>query len=173
MKFAVGIFSALLLGGGNVVSAQASKNNKKVNMEDLMSKVNVDSLMRHAVKVEDREALTQNHRKMADENFQLSGDHSIQFSSCVSIKTQPYDYDTFYGEYNLYAAQNGQLVSENSFVLFNVCETDKTCSYDSEENLYMVDLRTFVRTTMSFYPTKQQNYCQACLNSQDYCEYVS
>lgn len=101
-------------------------------------------------------------RKLSS-SLTLSEKHSIQFKQCVSLTTEVYDYDF------LYSVSSGVAKSEMSYVLFNVCETEN-CGYQANDNVYLVDLRTFIRSTMSFYPTKHERYCMACEASEEYCE---
>jgi len=119
------------------------------------------NLMSKAVKV--------NGSRMLDDAI-ITGSKSIQFDQCVSVTTQPYNNNIFYNEYNLQAAQNGAIQSQKSFVIFNVCETDSECAYSSQNNLYMVDLGTYVRATMPYLPTKESRYCSVCEMSEEYCQ---
>ena len=123
-------------------------------------RVNMDMLMQNARKVEIG-------RKLAYTS-PVSASKSIQFNSCVSVTTQPWDEDIFYSQYNLNSAQNGKIISEHSYVLFNLCETG-SCIYESQENLYMVDLKSYLRSLLAYYPSKKQKVCTVCEDSQDYC----
>jgi hypothetical protein len=143
MKFAATILSAFVLA----IGAEAMRGH--VDHEMLMSK---------AVKVEGRDNLT---RKLGDD-FQITGDHSIQFSQCLSLTTQPYSSDIFS------SGNSGTTKSEKSYVLFDACQTSK-CPYASEDNIYMVDLKTYIQATMPYYYRKSSNYCRVCLASEEYC----
>ena len=152
MKFILATLSAFFL-------AAEAKRNIRVNHEMLMKK---------AVKVTDRNLPMSKRRDLNSNYFKITADHSIQFDSCMAVSTQPADNDVFYNENNIQYAKNGQIVSQKSFVTFNVCET-KNCRYQGNDNLYMIDLDTFVSSTMGFYPTKKGMYCNTCQRSQDYC----
>lgn len=128
-----------------------------------MGAPNHEMLMKHAVPVDSSK--TTSERNL----FELSGDHSIQFQSCSTLTTEPYSSEIFYSQYNLQAAQAGQIKSERSYVIFNVCETG-TCAYAGNDNVFMVDLKTFVRSTMPYSITKKTRYCSVCEVSQEYCE---
>lgn len=145
MKFAAIVLSAFALA----IGAEAKRG--PVNHEMLMSK---------AVRVEGHDNAA---RKLSDDSFQITGDHSIQFSQCLSLTTQPYSSDIFN------AAKSGTVKSENSYVLFDACKTSE-CSYAAENNLYMVDLKTYIRATMPYYYQKTYRYCLVCQASEEYCE---
>lgn len=131
----------------------------------LGERVNMEILMQNALKVDDKNNLK--GRKLSTTSV-VTSSKSVQFHSCVSVTTQPWDEDIFYNQNNLYAAQNGKIVSEHSYVLFNLCNTG-SCIYDSDDNLYMVDLKYYLRSLLAYYPTKLQRVCNICENSQDYC----
>lgn len=147
MKFAAGILAFFML---SVVASE---------------RVNMEMLMQNALKVENKATLK--GRKLSTTS-PVTSDKSIQFNTCVSVTTQPWDEDIFYSQNNLYAAQKGKIVSEHSYVLFNLCETG-SCIYESDENLYMVDLKVYLRSLLAYYPSKKQKVCTICENSQDYC----
>lgn len=128
-------------------------------------RVNMGMLMQNAQKVENKSILK--GRKLSYTS-PVSANKSIQFNSCVAVTTQPWDEDIFYSQYNLNAAQNGKIVSEHSYVLFNLCDTG-SCIYESDENLYMVDLKSYLRSLLAYYPSKKQKVCTVCEDSQDYC----
>jgi hypothetical protein len=153
MKLVLAAFSALAL------SAEARPRNAHVNRELLMSR---------AIKVTDQMNVSQRDLSSSSSNFQISPSHSIQFSSCVAIKSEPYDNDIFYSDTNIEYAKNGQIVSEKSYIVFNVCTT-AICKYDGHENLYMISLDNYLTAVMGYYPTKTSRYCATCLTSQEYC----
>lgn len=151
MKFVAAILTAFF------VAAEAKSKTVRVNREELLRK---------ATKVTDRSLV--GDRKL-DGYSQISADHSIQFNSCISLTTEPADDDIFYSDNNVAYAQSGNIVSEKSYVLFNVCETDY-CDYKGDDNLYMIDLQTYLGITIPYLPTRKQMYCYACEDSQEYCE---
>ena len=131
-------------------------------------RVSPEKLMDMAIKV-DKNSDILKHRKLED-YIQIGSEHSIQFNECISIPTEPYDYEIFYSEYNLGYAQNGKIKSEKSYVLFNVCETDYDCRNKGDDNLYMIELRYYMNSLLGYLPTKQARYCEVCERSQEYCE---
>ncbi|EEC43841.1 predicted protein [Phaeodactylum tricornutum CCAP 1055/1] len=99
---------------------------------------------------------------------EISAYHSIQFNECLSLSAQPED-ETIFGDDYIAYTKSGQIVPQKSYVLFNVCETESSCRYVSDENLYMVDLATYMGAMVEYFPNKLEKYCQACNDAQDYC----
>lgn len=107
-----------------------------------------------------------------EQEFEMSGDYSLQFNRCLSIQTQPANANFLYDE-NIYPyAENGRVVSQRSYVLVNVCKTKYCDYYIGDENLFMVDLDTYMAATTVYYQERTENYCQACIYSRNYCRYV-
>ena len=102
------------------------------------------------------------------EQWELTGSHSIQFDSCFSLTIQ--DNDMLNDENLLAYAQSGEILSEKSYILFNVCET-QYCYYqnDNEKMQFIVDTATFVQALADYIPNQQEQYCQACEEQADYC----
>jgi len=116
-----------------------------------------------------KSAREMSHRKL-DQGLQITAYDSIQFNSCVSMKTQlDEEMQQQIAYYNdlLQSYQNGQIVSQKSFVLFSICQTDY-CSYEAEDNLYMIDLATYMGLT-GYRPQKTMDYCDACEQAQNWC----
>ena len=99
----------------------------------------------------------------------VSAQSSLQFNKCVSLKTEPSNDEVFYSEDNISYAQRGAIVSTKSFVMFNVCETDY-CDANGNDNLYMIDLQTYLSSTMGYFPKRREMYCDTCMYSQKYCK---
>jgi len=96
---------------------------------------------------------------------ELDGSYSVKFSQCVDVRTK--SEDLFSDELIAYA-QSGTVVSSKSFVLFHVCQGDN-CFYESDEDLYIVDLATYLANVATYHVEKRQNYCQACERFIDTC----
>lgn len=94
----------------------------------------------------------------------IDGSYNLKFSQCVDIKT--YDQDNFANYADQISA--GTVVPTKSYVLFHVC-TDATCGYDAEDDLYIVDLPTYLATVATFHAEKKGKYCEACNEFQDFC----
>ncbi|KAL7526280.1 hypothetical protein ACHAXR_001407 [Thalassiosira sp. AJA248-18] len=104
-------------------------------------------------------------RQLDENNFEIDGTYSLKFSQCVEVKTK--DEDLFDDEIINYV-QSGQVVAAKSYVLFHVCQ-DYTCDYDSEDDLYIVDLPTYLTNVAMYHANKRGDYCGACEEFEDYC----
>lgn len=126
------------------------------------AKIN-QSLLRQATPVNKDGSI----RKLAnnDQQFQINGLFSVQFDHCISLTTR--DENLFDANW-LGAVQDGLVIAEKSFVLFNVCPT-AYCSYDAADNLYMVDLATWMASTTNVEVEKKERYCEACRQAENYC----
>eukprot|EP00569_Conticribra_weissflogii_P000900 CAMPEP_0171357300 /NCGR_PEP_ID=MMETSP0878-20121228/46169_1 /TAXON_ID=67004 /ORGANISM="Thalassiosira weissflogii, Strain CCMP1336" /LENGTH=701 /DNA_ID=CAMNT_0011863339 /DNA_START=100 /DNA_END=2204 /DNA_ORIENTATION=- len=96
---------------------------------------------------------------------ELDGSYSVKFSQCVDVRTK--NEDLFSDELIAYA-QSGSVVSSKSFVLFHVCQGDN-CYYESDDDLYIVDLGTYLANVATYHADKRQNFCEACEQFQDTC----
>lgn len=99
--------------------------------------------------------------------FTLSKDHSIQFKECVSLRT--YDETLFY-ENLLPYTKTGQLVAQKSVVLFDVCKTGSCSQRTSEHHTFMIELEDWVGSSIDMQFEQDEEYCEMCLESQDFCE---
>ena len=107
-----------------------------------------------------------NRRRLNDNEFEITGEYSIQFNHCISLKAEAEDEDLMFGEDTIAYTANGQILAEKSYVLFNVCQTEY-CYYESEEMMYMVDLETYMGSLLEIKQQAKENYCEAC--DYDYC----
>lgn len=113
-------------------------------------------------------ALSSNPRpnRRLDGDFDIDGTYSLKFSQCVDVKL--FDQDLFEDEVIEYT-QAGQIISAQSYVLFHVCLNDD-CYYESEDDLYLVDLATYVNNVASYHASAKSDYCDACATYYDgYC----
>mmetsp|Transcript_4869 Transcript_4869/g.11104 ORF Transcript_4869/g.11104 Transcript_4869/m.11104 type:complete len:556 (-) Transcript_4869:163-1830(-) len=99
------------------------------------------------------------------EEFEIDGSYSLQFSECVDIKT--YDEDLFDEDIISYV-QAGQIVAVKSYVIFHVC-TDSTCYLDGEDDLFIVDLATYMTNVATYHANVKTDYCEQCEQFEDYC----
>jgi hypothetical protein len=83
----------------------------------------------------------------------------------MDIRT--YDEELFREDYIEYA-KAGQIVAEQSYVLFHVCQ-ESECYLEAEDDLYVVDLATYLANIASYYANKRTDYCTQCQDYQDYC----
>lgn len=93
------------------------------------------------------------------QDIELTGLDSIIFRSCetLSVATS--------------SDNSGNIVNGvKSFVEFDVCES-KYCysNLESARTTYVTSLTDYVLALSEFLPTKQQEYCEGCLQNYDYC----
>lgn len=131
-------------------------------------KLNKALLLRNAVPVDKH-----GNRRLADDNaaFEISAAYSIQFNQCISLSTEPANSDVMFGEDTLEYTQKGEIISQTSYVVFNVCKT-QYCSYAAEDNMYMVDLAGYMDAMLKFVPNENEQYCKACEEAYEWCTYV-
>lgn len=98
-------------------------------------------------------------------DVELNGSYNIQFSQCVDVKLR--DDDLFQDEVIDYV-QEGDIISTKSYVLFHLC-ANNTCFYESEDDLYMVDLSSYLTNAAQYHASKRTNYCNACNEFANYC----
>jgi hypothetical protein len=101
----------------------------------------------------------------------ITGDMSISFNKCVALSVQQeMDGDVVDSAEDY--LMDGSIRSMQSYVLFNVCTTGSDCVYgdDSEENTYLVDLNTWIASTVIYLPDKKEEFCTGCQMQQSYCE---
>jgi len=83
------------------------------------------------------------------------------------VEVQTYDEDLFDEDIVEYV-QAGQIVSAKSFVLFHICQGDD-CYYESDDDLFIIDLPTYLANVAQYYANKRNDYCEACDEFEDYC----
>jgi hypothetical protein len=111
-------------------------------------------------------------RKLQENNGYVTTSDSIKFNACVSLTALPEqeDQETIAASDNLKSLfEAGDIVSQTSVVLFGVCATADCSTDTSEDNLYVTDLGSYMQLT-GYRPQKTFDYCEACKQSQDYCE---
>ena len=106
-----------------------------------------------------------NTSRRLEGDFEIDGSYSIKFSQCVDIKTVD---ENLFDENLISYVQAGQVVSTKSYVLFHVCQNNN-CYYESDDDLYIVDLPTYLSNVAMYYANQRTNYCEACNEFQDYC----
>lgn len=65
-------------------------------------------------------------------------------------------------------AKAGQIVSTKSYVLFHVCDED-TCYLDAEDDVYMVDLPTYLTNIATYHANKRNDFCEQCQRNDEFC----
>jgi len=151
MKFlAVALGAFLLFASSDVSSALRPRLDKRMIMEN-------------AVRVNSK------GERHLDQNFEVSAGYSIQFNKCVALKTEPYNDEIMFADSLMEYTAKGQIISEKSYILFNVCETKFCDYYSDDDNLFMIDIDTYMAATSAYYLTVQESYCGACHISQEFC----
>lgn len=102
------------------------------------------------------------HRRLEEEeDLAINATYSIQFSSCLDIKT--YNPDLFDEDIITYV-NSGKVVSAKSYVLFTACPDEEAC-----DDTYIVDLSTYLSTVVEYKSEDKENYCEACEEVEDAC----
>jgi len=159
---------AVALASTTLVSAAGSstvKKNVKLSRNLLSGKGSTKALLKHARPYKKKGAKKVHGRRAEEEEFEITGDYYLEFSKCLDLKT--YDEDLF--DEDLYEySQAGKVVSTKSYVLFHVCTSD-TCYLDAEDDLYMVDLATYLTNVAQYHANKRSDFCEQCEQFNDYC----
>jgi hypothetical protein len=166
MKY-ITLATTLAAAAAAVVPAGAKKSIKLGGRNLIRGEPATEALLKVAKPYNQKTAKkSQSRARRAEENNNgLDGSYSIQFSECMDIRT--YDEDLFQEGYIEYA-KAGQIVAEQSYVLFHVCQ-ESECYLEAEDDLYVVDLATYLANIASYYANKRTDYCTQCQNYQDYC----
>lgn len=130
-------------------------------------------LLRHAIPVDASGNRRQLDQEQEDEDFELSGAYTIQFHKCASVSAQPADDSLLFGDDFIQYTSEGRIAAQKSYILFNICRTKYCDYYAGDENLFMVDVTTYMNAITVYYQERTEGYCEACLESQNYCTCVS
>lgn len=125
-------------------------------------------IMEHAVRVnrQGERILQENNNK-----FELTAMYSFNFDKCVSVRTEPSDAGEIIFDANLEQyASKGEIVPQKSYILFNVCKTKYCDYYKSDDNLFMIDIGTYMAAIADYYVSRHEAYCDACVDSYNYCK---
>lgn len=141
-----------------VSTADASKVKKTLNLRNKsLSKKARKELLKNAKPYKQG-------RKLNDE-WEVTYDYSIQFNQCVHLRTQNDDMcDEDYYAY----AQAGTIQPIRSYVLFQLAAagTEDMYVYD---NLWMVDLPSYIQALTAAPIQEKENFCQQCEENDEYC----
>jgi hypothetical protein len=113
--------------------------------------------------------------QIEDEDYEriyITEDTSIKFNSCVVMQTQNYN---LYMDNLINMAKQGRIASVRNYVLFELC-TGNSCNNrnwfgNKSDNLYMIDLPTFIEAAIAYGPSEKERTCQACQNFANICGY--
>jgi len=140
---------------------------KAISGKDLKARMkkgqfNKNSLMRGAKPYNANTA-----RKLEEQEWEINGEYSIQFNSCLSLTIA--DEDLFDENY-IGLAKEGLITAQKSYILFDVCYT-QDCYYqeDNAKMTFITDVGTFFQSFADFLPNQVQNYCEGCQQNEDYC----
>jgi hypothetical protein len=97
------------------------------------------------------------------------GSYNLRFSQCIDVKLRD---DDLFDDRVIDYVQNGEIVSSKSVVLFHLCQRDE-CFYESEDDLYMVDLRSYVKYAAQYHAGRRSDYCGACGEFEEMCNAVA
>ena len=100
-----------------------------------------------------------------EDEFAIDGSYNVKFSQCVDVKT--FDEDLFNEDIVDYVKAD-TILSSKSYVLFHACQ-EEDCDYEVEDDLYIVDLNTFLASVVSYHGDERKNYCQACEQFKEQC----
>jgi len=157
------LFSTALVGTFTLTTVgAASKMELGKNL-----KIQHEALLRSARPYKKGAATDAAFRRRLDQNdFEIDGSYNIKFEQCVDIKLLDEDlFDEDVIEYT----QAGNITSTQSYAIFHVCQ-ESDCYYESEDDLYIVDLPTYVMNVASYYANAKSSYCGACATYyNDFC----
>jgi len=111
-------------------------------------------------------------RKLEEEEWEITGEYSIQFNHCTSMSVQN---NEAIEDANLAEmAANGDLVSDKDFIVFNVCKTEYCEYYGEDEKMtFIAEVGTYFQAISQYLPNKVEEYCEACEENYDYCYAMS
>jgi hypothetical protein len=124
-----------------------------------------EALLKKAVPYKGKKTGAKKARRAEEEEFEITGQYNLQFSECIDIKTM--DEDLFDEDIVSYV-KGGQIVAAKSYVLFHVC-TEETCYLDAQDDLYMVDLATYLTNVAQYHANKRNDYCEQCERFEEMC----
>eukprot|EP00980_Cylindrotheca_fusiformis_P001306 scaffold333_cov133-Cylindrotheca_fusiformis.AAC.32 len=96
--------------------------------------------------------------------IQVNPNQNVQFRSCVTIETE--NYNLLLDNLEEYT-RDGVLTSIRDYVLFDLCSSGE-CNND--ENVFEIDLETFIGATIYQGPENREKICEACLTYEDTCQ---
>jgi len=124
-----------------------------------MSQVDMDMLMASARSLSSAKSV----RTLAE--VDLTGYDSIIFKSCQSLSVQTNSGSQTVNE----LVSSGTARGVQSYVEFDVCDS-QYCYEEGSRTSYVVPLSDYMKAFSEFLPTKQTEYCEGCINNNDYCQ---
>ena len=146
--------------------ASPSVKTQRLSGTSIRGGLDTRKLMEKAVKVD-----RQGRRILSSTYFQVTSDYSVQFDTCVSLKTEPSENQAIiFDDALIKYTKQGDIIPQESYILFNVCETKYCGYYAKDDNLFMIDLASYMYSFSAYYLQRQEVYCAACEDSISYCE---
>jgi hypothetical protein len=101
------------------------------------------------------------------EEWEINGLYSVQFSNCVSLSVQ--DDDLFSDDLIGYA-EAGLLKAEKSYIIFTACQSSSCYNQSNDQKrTFIIDIASFFQVFADFLPNQVENYCEGCNRNYDYC----
>eukprot|EP00591_Stephanopyxis_turris_P009287 CAMPEP_0195511690 /NCGR_PEP_ID=MMETSP0794_2-20130614/3923_1 /TAXON_ID=515487 /ORGANISM="Stephanopyxis turris, Strain CCMP 815" /LENGTH=418 /DNA_ID=CAMNT_0040639343 /DNA_START=54 /DNA_END=1310 /DNA_ORIENTATION=+ len=86
-----------------------------------------------------------------DEEFEVDlSPYSIQFQKCQYVKQVGDEYNE----------DTGSILETKKYVIFRLCSSCSSCNYNYGE--YLVDMATYLESTVGYLQEVQEDYCGAC-----------
>jgi hypothetical protein len=123
------------------------------------SKFDIRSLMEHAT-----QSSPMTDRKL--QNSDLHAGQNILFRSCQTLSLET---NSNSGTVQSLVA-SGTAIGVQSYVEFDLCSSQNCFSGEEGSRVtYVVPLSDYIQAFSQFLPTKQEEYCQGCIDNNDYC----
>ena len=151
--------------GRPVARKTVKLGNRKLRRGDAATEAILKKAIPYKKKSGGSDQLVTRTRRLDEEEFEIDGSYSIKFARCLEVKTM--DEDLFDEDIVAYV-QSGDIVAAKSYILFHVCQDD-TCYYDSYDDLYLVDLATYMGSVALYHANYRTDYCEQCEQFDEYC----
>jgi len=166
VKFSLLALAAAITTASASNSAAAPTLNKKTiklgNRKLRRGDATTEALLKKAVPYKKNGA----RRLEEDNQFEITSAHAIEFSQCIDVVTK--DEDMFDEDIVQYV-ESGAIIAAKSYVTFHVCKKDSTCYLDSQDDLFIIDLPSYVTAVAAHYANEKQDYCNSCEELDEYC----
>ena len=95
---------------------------------------------------------------------------TVRFNKCLSFAIE--DEDIVQDTELIYYANTGVVVSQKSYILFDIQECEPgSCVFDESDlsKIHIVALEDFIDSFIEYFPAKKEAYCEQCRNHYSYC----
>jgi len=165
IALATALATASAAKSGSVVKKTVNLGDRKLRRGDPATEALLKKARPYKKAGAKNNSITKRRLDGEEDEFEIDGSYSLQFSECIDIKT--YDEDLFDEDIVGYV-KSGQIVASKSYVLFHVCQDD-TCYLDAEDDLYLVDLPTYLTNVATYHANKRNDFCEQCERFDEYC----